>query len=247
MTTLTNPTRAPRPSLDEVIEQYAAEGPSYDTLNEWVRRYPEYRAELADFTVRWSAFERTEHEDVTEDDPYVSLGIGIVQDILAESAPSDEPEAKDEETTAPPAPEPVATTPDGDASGVPALSLEAILEECGTDLFELEDRSGLDYSVLVNLASGGFTFETPELRNRTMRKLARHVCAPDVPDSRLIGRLDQSVCRPPYVTVGAAKSKGKPEARTKDFFDGVRDAKGMTPEAKAEWLALRDEEDHPAT
>ena len=240
MTTHASNPQLSRPSLDDVIEQYAAEGPSYDALNEWARRYPEYREELADFTIRWSAFKRAEHEEVTGDDPYVSLGISVVQDFLAELASSREPEAEGEETNVPP--EPVTTSSGGGTSDTPALTLEEILEECGTDIFELAERSGLGESVLFNLASGGFTFETVELLRRVMKELARHVCAPKEPDAHLVLMLNQSVPRTRRVTWGASMSKGKPEAKTKDFFDGIRDAKDMTPAAKAEWLALLDGE-----
>jgi hypothetical protein len=39
--------------LDDVLDEYAAAGPSREKLEEWIREYPEFQRELAELTVSW--------------------------------------------------------------------------------------------------------------------------------------------------------------------------------------------------
>lgn len=221
------------PSLADVLQRYAAAGPGPDTLAEWTARHPGYRDELADFTQRWDAFQQTPPDEPSDTDPYVALGVQTVEEIIAGLSYEPPPVASSNGTVNGSAQQ---ASADEDA----AVSFNVILDECGTTLPELSARSGLDLSVLLNLASGGFSFSSADEQRRVMKRLAAHACAPSDPSDHIIHLLTQCAARPRRFA-GAHKANTKPEAITKDFFDGIRDAKRMTDEARADWLALRDD------
>ena len=41
--------------LNDILDAYAAStpGPDFETLKEWVNRYPEFEVELTEFTIDW--------------------------------------------------------------------------------------------------------------------------------------------------------------------------------------------------
>lgn len=230
-----------RPSLDDVLEQYMAEGPSYASLNDYVRRFPEYRDVLADVTVQWSAMEHVETEAADGPDPDVEVAIAAVRGLIHQGTTT-EP-TPNAEADAPPSP--VVSQPAlsaGDASGVPADRLEIVLAGLDIDLFDFEEASGLGYSLLINLSAGGFTFESPEERECVARALRHHIQTFEPDAVPALPAVARSISMPSMIMAGQASSpNNKPEAVTKTFRQGIEDARDMTDEAKAEWLRILDE------
>lgn len=230
-----------RPSLDDVLEQYTAEGPSYEALNDYVRRFPEYRDELADYTVRWSAMEHADLDGVAEDDPNVDASLEAVQDLLRQDTTTDPiPSA---ESGAPPSSAASQLAPSaGGASSTPAEQFEDMLVRLDIDPFEFEERSGLGYSLVVNLSMGCCTFESPEERDCVARAILHHIRSFNPDQVPPLPAVRRSITMPPMVAAGQSSSpENKPEAVTKPFRQVVRDAHDMTDEAKAAWLRVLDE------
>ena len=230
-----------RPSHDDVLEQYAAEGPSYEALNDYVRQFPEYRDALADFTVQWSAMEQAELDDTVADGPDVEASLDAVRGLLHEETTTDPvPSA---ESGVPPSPAVLhLASPAGGAPGAPAEPFEDMLNRLGIDPFEFEDQSGLGYSLLVNLSMGGFTFDSPEERDCVARALLGHIRTFDPDPVPPLPAVRQSISMPATIAAGQSSSPGnKPEAVTKPFRQGIEDARDMTDEAKAAWLRILDE------
>lgn len=230
-----------RPSLDDVLEQYAAEGPNYNTLNKYVRQFPEYRNELSDFTVQWSAMEHTEPTETKEDDPDVKAALGLVRDLLHQDTTTDP--VPNTESGVPPSPAVPALAPsEGFPPATSAEPLEQMLARLDIDLFDFESRSRLGYSILINLSMGGFTFDSPEELDRVARAILITIGSFDpVPLPSLLAVLG-SITMPSVIAAGQSSSpENKPEAVTKPFRRGIEDARDMTDEAKAAWLRVLDE------
>lgn len=69
--------------LDSYVE--AAGRPSWTALNEWIRRYPQFRQELIDFTVNWSLMENlppSKEAEEPDEETLVLRGMSIVEDRL---------------------------------------------------------------------------------------------------------------------------------------------------------------------
>jgi len=75
-------------SWEEVLDAYVAEAemPNHALMMEWIRRYPQYRQELVDFTVTRSRLANStpvEHEGIDEE-RLILRGMSIVQNLLHE-------------------------------------------------------------------------------------------------------------------------------------------------------------------
>ena len=230
-----------RPSLDDVLEQYAAEGPSYEALNDYVRRFPEYRAALADFTVQWSAMEHAELDDTAEDEPGVEASLDAVRGLLHQDTTTD-PVPSAESGALPSPAVPQLTLPAGGAPSAPAESFEGVLTRLGIDLFDFKDQSGLGYSLLINLSTGGFSFDSPEEEGCVARALQHHIRAFEPDSVPPLPALRKSITMPATISAGHSSSPNhRPEAVTKMFRQGIIDARDMTDEAKEAWLRILDE------
>lgn len=87
-----------RESLEDVLNDYMAstEHPSKEGLVEWIRRYPHYTKELAEFTTNWLVLETagvsTEGADIDEE-ALIARGMEVVHGILNKNPPREQ-EAK---------------------------------------------------------------------------------------------------------------------------------------------------------
>ena len=230
-----------RPSLDDVLEQYAAEGPSYETLNDYVRRFPEYRDALADFTVQWSAMEHADLDDTVEDDPDVEASLDAVRGLLHQDTTTDPvPSAESGALPSPAVPQLASSA--GGVPGAPAEQFEDMLTRLGIDPFDFENQSGLGYSLIVNLSMGCSTFASTEERDCVARAILHHIRSFDPDPVPPLPAVRQSITMPPMIAAGQSSSpEHKPEAVTKPFRRGIEDARDMTEEAKAEWIRILDE------
>ncbi|PAP78896.1 hypothetical protein B1759_15765 [Rubrivirga sp. SAORIC476] len=230
-----------RPSLDDVLEQYAAEGPSYEALNDYARRFPEYRDALADFTVQWSAMEHAELGDTDGEESDVEASLNAVRSLLQQNTTTDPvPSA---ESGAPPSPAvPQLASSAGGAPGSPAERFEDMLIRLGIDTFDFQDQSGLGYSFILNLSKGCWTFDSVEEKDCTARAILDHIRTFNPDPIPPLPAVRQSITQPPMIAAGQSSSRDhKPEAVTKPFRQGIEDARDMTDEAKAAWLRILDE------
>ncbi len=83
-----------RASLDDVLNAYAISdpGPSYVSLAEWIRRFPYYERELADFTADWALVTWLPNpvaNQSVDENTLVPRGMSIVQNILHAHAPEE--------------------------------------------------------------------------------------------------------------------------------------------------------------
>ena len=81
---MNNPNRLDR--LEDVLDAYVAsdDGPAA-SLDDWIRRYPQYEQELTEFAISWSLMESLPPEPDTEEvsvDTLVLRGMSVVQNLL---------------------------------------------------------------------------------------------------------------------------------------------------------------------
>lgn len=74
-------------SLEDVLNEYLAteSEPSYEALERWAKRFPEYKDELSEFTVSWSKAENALEPnvaDVVDEETLVLRAMSIVGDRL---------------------------------------------------------------------------------------------------------------------------------------------------------------------
>lgn len=84
-----------RESLEDVLNDYMAstEHPSKEGLVEWIRRYPHYTKELAEFTTNWLVLETAEVSlegaDI-EEKALIARGMEVVHGILNKNPPTEQ-------------------------------------------------------------------------------------------------------------------------------------------------------------
>jgi hypothetical protein len=82
--------------LDDVLNEYVSAFPEFPPtglqMMEWIREYPQYGNDIAEFTVAWyqmgAALKRTEPLDPAFEEKLIESGMEIVRKILAEKKAS---------------------------------------------------------------------------------------------------------------------------------------------------------------
>jgi hypothetical protein len=82
--------------LDDVLNEYVSAFPESPPtglqMMEWVRKYPQYGNDIAEFTVAWcqmeAASKRTEPLDPAFEEKLIESGMEVVRKILAEKKAS---------------------------------------------------------------------------------------------------------------------------------------------------------------
>src|SRR5712692_5352144 len=73
-------------TLNDILDAYAAStpGPSFETLREWVRRYPEFESELTEFTIDWRLLHALSPsaQATADEETLVLRGMSIVEGLL---------------------------------------------------------------------------------------------------------------------------------------------------------------------
>lgn len=79
------------PSLEDVLDAYTAEGPGREALETWIARFPQYDAELIEFTLTWFEIERLPEGDLRESVETLDLrGASVLGQVLHELRLRDE-------------------------------------------------------------------------------------------------------------------------------------------------------------
>lgn len=201
--------------LEEVLNEYVVlePVPSQKALNRWVRRYPQFRKELTEFTVSWALMEELPPSaDVEEvdDETLVLRGMSVVQDRLHRMSARRNTERE----------------------GITSLVDEA--KRHGLNARQLADKAYLSVKLLAKLNRGLIKSTTipSEVVERVAAALGRtrdEVCG-------YLGR-------PMTLAPGAEYySEAKPKLReeAEDFFDAVRDDETLAEERRKFWLSLRE-------
>lgn len=222
--------------LEAVLEAYAdaEQGPSRATLVTWINRYPQFAPELTDFTARWqllrwagdaddnevAAFEVLDEEQ----ERMVLRGVSAAQSVFFAKRAA---KRSDGETSL------------GEASDISALGFVAPIES----LIAAAQRAGLDFAALK---------EHVGLSDALLQKLNRRLINPPSIPARIIADIAtaiqqrvEAVSR--YLTLAPTFAQGAqhrasqaptlPKAQ-EDFFEAVRNDAALSPDRKADILAL---------
>lgn len=206
-------THEPSQTLDDVLDDFMAttERPSYDTLREWIRRYPQFERELTNLAASWAL---TEHlppnREAIDEERLLLQGASLVGNILHERR-----SARDRQREEPSA----------------IVSLLARGNDVGLKLRSLADAVGMSPALvreidrrLIRLAS---------IPDEAIRSLARALrCAPEA----ILQYLDGSPRFAPGAQYRADQAPALGEQR--DFFVAVHEDKSLSAEQRARWLAL---------
>lgn len=218
--------------LQDVLDEYALEEPSPERLQEWVDRFPQFKEELVAFTVREAIFDWIAEADDEDDDDgdssadmtdLVRYGMDRLDQLLQEPPP-----AEDDCTEA-------STLSEGPAEqeqAGDAPTLLVLLQQAGYDPEEVMKAVGLSFILLGKLNRGMITFPSDEIQRAVARAIAQAT-------GLALMLVMRSMHQKARLVRGAHFARERPEARTQDFFDAIREDPLMSPEEKEHWLSLQ--------
>lgn len=210
-------------TLNDVLDAYAAStpGPNFETLREWVRRYPEFEAELTEFTIDWRLLHTLSPaaQATADEETLVLRGMSIVEGLLyAQRMHAAEERAEGSAT-------------EGSKMSSPLRSLIGAAAERDVTLDAFAQTTGLSASLIATL------------NNRlVIVNSIPHQAVESV--ARVLGRSLEAVLAylqlPPRLPMTAQyKADQTPTvAHPRDFFDLVRMDRELTEKQKKQWLAL---------
>lgn len=199
---------------EEVLDAYvdAAEAPSHALMMEWISRFPQYRQELAEFTVAWSqATHQTPLKDEEVDEEgFILRGMSVVQNLLYEQSDKDTSTA---------------------FSDHPINTIAAEARRLKLTLESLAGRLEISRTLLVKLDRHYVAYASipVPLIESVARVLGRDVVS-----------LSRYLMQPPTLAPTASyKAVQAPQVSTQEsFFDEVRRDPEMSAEMRERWLAL---------
>ena len=218
-------------TLNDVLDAYAAStpGPNFEALGEWVRRYPEFEAELVAFTIDWRLLHALSPaaQATADEETLVLRGMSIVEGLLY---------SQRIQAAAERAPESAA---DGSETSNPLHSLIGAADERGIALDVFARTTDLSASLIATL------------NNRLVRvDSIPHQVVESV--ARVLGHSVEAVLgylrlRPRLPITAQYKADRTPKvAPQRDFFELVRMDRDLTEEQKQRWLALAPNGDSPS-
>lgn len=202
-------------SLEEVLDAYvaAATKPSREILAEWVKRFPQYADELADFTVAWI---QTEHFPENAEVPIDAkarnkIGLEIARRVYERRIAE-----VDMQTT----------------NGHSRLdSLLKAGTEAGLSADQLKDEFNLSMAMMRKIENRFFLVETipADLIQRMAQTLKRNI-------QEVLSYLNQE----PMISPGLRlKSQQPPKIGQKEnFYDALRKDDALTEDQRTYWLSF---------
>lgn len=204
---------------DDVLNEYASQpgGPSHAALVQWIKRYPQFRQELTEFTVAWTLQDGLPPAEDAEDvdtDTLVLRGMSVVEDLLHRQ-------------------EKAAQVGEDVNSASDFESLMAVAHEVDLDLQGLADSCDLSVSMMAKL-------------NRRLIEISS-IPAQLVQQFASTLRLSSSSIhayfqRPIALASGAHyRSNARPaqSSSKENFFEAVRMDPGLSDSQRTRWLALQ--------
>jgi hypothetical protein len=208
------------PLLDDVLDEYAAAGPSRTELERWTRQYPQFRRELIELTVSWLELKHLRAAPATTDPVEAQLrAASIVGEVLYALRSASAP-----------------TTPAVESKEVPAAPVPPSIDS----LLEQAKRQGLDVEQLASAVKMSV--------GMIMSLHRRLVVATSIPREVLsaLGRilklssdtLSEYLNSPPQLAGGQQfKSKQAPRVMEKiDFTELVKNDPELSESERARWL-----------
>ena len=207
---MNNPNRLDR--LEDVLDAYVAsdDGPAA-SLDDWIRRYPQYEQELTEFAISWSMMESLPSEPDTEEvsvDTLVLRGMSVVQNLL---------HGQSLETTSVSVPPFESLLSEGRVQGLEPRQF-AQASRLGVSLLRKLDRRLIRYASIPRDAIRGLA--------EAMRSDEASVSAYLQQDPVLALATEHRSERAPVV------------GDRENFFDAVRTDSTISPEDAARWLEL---------
>lgn len=210
-------------TLNDILDAYAAStlGPSFETLREWVRRYPTFETELTEFTIDWRLLHALSPaaQATVDEETLVLRGMSIVEGLLYAQRMQAAKERATENTT------------DESGMSTPLHSLIGAAYEREETLDTFAQKTNLSASLIAAL-------HNRLVRVNSIPRQAIQAVA------RVLGRTVEVVLTylrlPPTLSHAAQyKADQTPTvAPQRDFFELVRMDKELTEQQKQQWLAL---------
>ena len=204
--------RAEHLNLEAILDAYVAsnEDPG-SSLNEWIRRYPEYEEELTKFAVSWTLMESlpsAPDSQKIDDSVLILRGMSIVQNLLHNQSRAASPN-----------------------SSVPFESLIAEARTRGLNPRQLAESVCLGDAILGKLDRRLIRYASiPQGAIDELAKVIQRGTA------SIAAYLQQD---PKFATAAEYRSEQAPTLlETEDFFDAVRNDPTISPQHAEYWLAL---------
>lgn len=202
-----------RKDLEDVLNEYVASSsnPSKELLSEWIRRYPEYRQEIIDFTASWSLMNHLPPSpDIQEvnEETLVLRGMSIVQNLLHQQK---------------------------QALNRSNPSLSGLLDEGkkqGLSIRVLAERSIMSPALIRKLDRRLIRF--PSIPSKAIERIAQAISATDSLVIHYLQGEPKSMAGARYRSSERISSSKEQE----DFFNAVREDLSMEEEQRRYWLAL---------
>ena len=199
--------------LEDVLNAYVASDDGPDaSLDDWIRRYPQYEQELTEFAISWSLMESLPPEPDTEEVGLATLvlrGMSVVQNLLhSQSSESASVSVRSFESL----------IAEGRVNGLEPRQL-AQISRLGVSLLRKLDRRLIRYASIPRAA---------------IRGLAEAIRSDEASVSAY---LQQS---PALAAATEHRSEQAPAlAEPEDFFDAVRADPTISPGDAAHWLEIQ--------
>ena len=199
--------------LEDVLDAYVASDNGPDaSLDDWIRRYPQYEQELTEFAISWSLMRALppspDAEEVNES-TLVLRGMSVVQNLLHGHSLESPPVSVGSFES---------LMAEGRANGLEPRQL-AQISRLGVSLLRKLDRRLIRYASIPRAAIRGIA--------EAMRSDEENVSA----------YLQQS---PALAAATEHRSEQAPAlAEPEDFFDAVRADPTISPEDAAHWLEIQ--------
>lgn len=208
-------------NLDDVLHEYMAscESPSSVSVDEWVRRYPQYAKEITDFAVTWSLSRYLPEPEIQPEEleRRTRRGIELMHKVLRSQAKE---------------------IPQKDASlseaGGDGHSLDSIFEagkRMGLSLHDIARLTDLSARIVALLDRRQIHYST--IPNKAVEKIASAIRQPlGVVSEYLQGEL--------RLTAAHYRAEAPPEIAPKqDFFDLIKSDMSLGEGNRKAWLSLR--------
>lgn len=199
-------------SVEDVLDAYYSNAtPTTINLVEWIKKYPEYKEELIDFTIAWSLVDASPQEKVSRfgNDLHLQPDEPIAPRLLSELRYSH--------------PRPKINRPS-------ISSLVAEGRTVGLSIDQFANLMELSAAILRKLDRRLIRYQRIPLQ--IIEGLAHIIRREVIAIARYLNQ-------PPLQAPGAHKSNQKPYiAAQEDFFDVVRNDPDLSDEKRDRWLAL---------
>lgn len=200
-----------KPDLETILYEFVDSNkqPTYDVIQEWVNRYPEFEKELVEFAVSWSLSEKLPpNPEVAkiDEETLVLRGMSVVQNLLNNSGFSNLNES------------------------VPISNLIEEAKTQGLSLHDLAERCRLSVALITKLHRRLIIFGT--IPNEVLYSLAEAL-------KRKTVDFEQYLCSVSVPATVKFRTSSRPQSsQQQDFFEAIRTDSQISNENKQYWLTL---------